>query len=156
MPIVWTMTMLALGAAASALWMISACLAPSPVWRRVLSFVAVAQFAIFAAIVLFRTQSYGVVAPAMLPSLALLIAMVVASYRRSGSSRLLVAVAGLLLVLAANVLQRLHVALPAAGLSANALYHVLQAAAFLMVFFAIPAMRSGEDATTGRESGLPL
>lgn len=147
--------MLALGAAASALWMILACLVSSPVWRRVLSFVAIAQFLVFAAIVLFRTQSFGVVGPAMLPPLALLITLVVVRYRRSGSPRLLVAAAGLLLVLAANVIQGLQLALPAAGLSANGLYHVLQAVAFLMVYFAIPVMGSGEDATTGAGPGPP-
>jgi hypothetical protein len=146
MPIIWTMTMLALGAAASALWMISASLVAPPGWRRGLSLVGVAQFLAFTAIVLFRTQSFGIVGLAMLPPLAVLITLVTARYRKSGSSRLLLAIAGLLLVVVANVLQRLHLALPAAGLSANALYHVLQAAAFLMVFFSIPALKSGRQA----------
>ena len=142
-PFVWTTTMLALGTAASALWMIAAHLASSPVWRGILPFVAFAQFLALAAVVFFRTQSYSVVGLTVLPPLVVVIAQVLASYRGSGSSRLLVAAAGLLLVVAANVLQRLHVSLPAAGLSANALYHVLQDTAFLTVFFAIPALRPG-------------
>jgi hypothetical protein len=154
-PAVWTATMLALGAGASALWMIAARLASSPLWRGVLSFVALAQFVGFAAIVLFRTQSYSVVGPAMLPPVAVLILQLVAGYRRSGASRLLLAVAGLLLVVAASVLQRLQVSLPAAGLSANGLYHVLQGGAFVMVFLAIPAMRPGKGTPAEAGSGRP-
>jgi hypothetical protein len=145
-PIVWTMTMLALSAAASALWMISASLVPHGRWHRILSLLAVAQFLAFTAIVLFRTQSFGIVGLAMLPPIAVLIALLVVRYREARSSRLLLAIVGLVLVVVANVLQRLHVSLPAAGLSANGLYHVLQAAALLLVFFAIPAMRSGRQA----------
>jgi hypothetical protein len=154
-PVVWTTTMLALGAAASALWMISARLASSPFWRRILPVVALAQFVAFAAIVLFRTQSYSIVGLTMLPPVAVLISQLIARYRRSGASRLMLAAAGFLLVVGANVLQRLHVSLPAAGLSANALYHVLQATAFVMVFVAIPAMRPGEDAPADARSGRP-
>lgn len=143
--IVWTMTMLALGAVASTLWVISARLAPSPRWRRWLAVFAFAQFVSFAAVVLFGTQSYGIVGPAMLPPLAVLIALLLLDYRRSGSSGLLLGIAGLLLVVAANVLQRLGVSLPALGLSANGFYHLLQAAAFVLVFSAIPSLESGEE-----------
>ena len=151
MPIVWTMTMLALGAAASALWRISASLVAPSGWRRGLSLVAVAQFLAFTAVVLFRTQSFGIVGLAMLPPLAVLITLVVARFRQSGSPRLLLAISGLVLVVVANVLQQLHVALPAAGLSANGLYHVLQAAAFLLVYLSIPALRSGRQAAAPAE-----
>ena len=154
-PFVWTTTMLALGAAASALWMIAALLASSRLWRGILPVVALVQFLAFAAVVLFRTQSYSVVGPAMLPPLVVVIAQALARYRGSGSARLLVAAAGLLLVVVANVLQRLHVSMPAAGLSANALYHVLQGVAFLMVFSAIPALRSGGNPAPEAESLPP-
>ena len=154
-PAVWTATMLALGAGASALWMVAGRLASSPLRRGVLSFVALAQFVGFAAIVLFRTQSYSVVGPTMLPPVAVLILQLVAGYRRSHASRLLLAVAGLLLVVAASVLQRLHVSLPAAGLSANALYHLLQGSAFVMVFLAIPAMRPGRGPLAEAGAGRP-
>jgi hypothetical protein len=140
-PGVWTLTMLALGAAASALWMISARLARDPLWGRVLTFIAFAQFVVYAAVVLFRSQSFGVAGLAMLPPVVMLAAILFARYRRTGSGRLLAGLAGLMLVLAANVLQRLHVAFPAIGLSANGLYHILQACAFLLVFLAVPALR---------------
>jgi hypothetical protein len=121
LPMVWTLTMLSLGAAASWLWIISSRLASSPFWRRWLALIGIAQFVPFAAVVLFRTQSYAVVGLAMLPPVAVLTTVLARSYLRSRSSRLLLAISGLLLVVGANILQQLHVSLPAAGLSANAL-----------------------------------
>lgn len=138
----WILTMLTLGLASWALWGIASRLAPSGAWRRGLAAIGPVQFVAHAAAVLFVTRSFAVSGAMMLLPVGVLAGMLALSYRRSRSSRLLAGLAGLVLVVVAGALQQAGVAVPSLGLSANALYHVLQSIAVLLVFVSVPDLRS--------------
>lgn len=125
----WLVTMLVIGLANLFLWLIAARLfaLPAP-WGAVLAF---GQFAVYAGLALFVTRSFLLSSGFSLPpTLAVLAGFVV-----TGSW---LGVLGLVLALAGAGQQAAKI--PGLGLTHNALYHVIQAVAFLLVFLGIPAL----------------
>lgn len=124
----WLATMLAIGVANGFLWLIAARLfAVAPPWGAV---VALGQLAVYAGLALLVTRSFLLSSGFSLPpTLALL-----AAFLWTGNG---IGAAGLLVALAGAAQQAL--AIRGLGLTHNALYHVIQAVAFLLVFLAVPA-----------------
>ena len=123
----WLVTMLAIGMANLFLWLIAAkmfgLIAP---WGLALAF---GQFVVYAGLAVFVTRSFLLSSGFSLPpTLALLAAFV-----WTGT---LLGAAGLAVALAGAVQQAMGIR--AAGLTHNALYHVIQALAFVLVFLAVP------------------
>lgn len=126
---IWIATMLAMGLANAFLWLVAARMfglaAP---WGAVIAW---GQFAVLAGLALFVTRNFFLASGFSLPpTLAVL-----AGFALGGSW---LGVAGLVLAIAGAVQQALKI--PGLGLSHNALYHVIQAVAFVLVFLAVPAV----------------
>lgn len=123
----WLGTMLLIGAANLFLWLISARIfgLPEP-WG---GLVAYGQFALYAALALFVTRSFLLSSGFSLPPTLAVLAGFLWTGNWLGAVGLGVALLG-----AAQQAARI----PGFGLTHNALYHVIQALAFLLVFLAIP------------------
>lgn len=124
----WLATMLAIGGANLFLWLIAARVAGLPGgWGLA---VALGQFVLYAGLAVFATRSFILSSAFSLPpTLALLAAF-------AGTGNWL-GVAGLAVALAGAVQQA--VGLRALGLTHNALYHLIEALAFVLVYLAVPA-----------------
>ena len=126
--VVWVATMLAIGVTALACWNLGA-----EVWGkrwRGLRIAVAVQFAIYAAFVLAGARAYKYVIAEYLPAaLFLLIASLVV--------RQWMLVAGMVLTFVAAGTQLAHVGFP--GLGHNALYHMVQAVALLIIFLGFQA-----------------
>lgn len=129
---IWLATMLAMGLASAFLWLIAARLFGLAPWLG--AAVAWGQFALLAGLAIFVTRNFFLASGFSLPpTLAVL-----AGFAWGGHW---LGVAGLGLALAGAVQQALGIR--GLGLSHNALYHVIQAAAFVLVFLAVPAVAGG-------------
>lgn len=123
----WLVTMLVIGAANLFLWLISARIFgwPEP-WG---ALIAYGQFALYVALALFVTRSFLLSSGFSLPPTLALFAGFLWTGNWLGAAGLGVALAG-------AVQQAAKI--PGLGLTHNALYHVIQAVAFVLVFLAIP------------------
>ncbi len=123
----WLTTMLVIGVANGLLWLIALRLfaVPAP-WGIAL---AISQFVLYAGLALFVTRSFFLSSGFSLPpTLALL-----AAFLWTGNA---LGVAGLVVALLGAVQQAAGI--KGLGLTHNALYHVVQALAFALVFFGVP------------------
>ena len=123
----WLGTMLAVGAANLFLWLIAADLIPG--LRGPLRAVAFGQFALYAAAAMFLTRSFLLPSAFSLPPTLAVLAGFALTANGLG-------VAGLALALGAAGLQAAKVGAPRLGLTHNGLYHIIQGAAFSLVFAA--------------------
>lgn len=122
----WLVTMLMIGAANLFLWLISARFFGLPgAWG---SLVAFGQFGLYAMLALFVTRSFLLSSGFSLPPTLVLLAAFVWTGNWLGAAGLFVALAG-----AVQQAARIR----GLGLTHNALYHVIQALAFTLVFVAV-------------------
>ena len=125
----WLVTMLAIGVANTFLWLIAGRIfdVAGP-WGMA---IALGQFVLYAGLALFVTRSFLLSSGFSLPpTLALLAAFVWTDN--------LLGAAGPVVALAGAVQQALEIR--GLGLTHNALYHVIQAVAFVLVFLAVPTV----------------
>jgi hypothetical protein len=139
--VVWIATMLILGVAAGLAWILFFLLCGARDLRIPVPLVA-AAFLIYAYVVLRVDHTFRVSALFSAPPvLAVLVLMLVRALRdRHPGPRL--ASAAIVLMLAAAVLQQLHVGLHPVWFNHNALYHLLEGIALAMLFLALRAARS--------------
>ena len=125
----WLVTMLVIGAANLFLWLIAARIfgLPAP-WGAVLAW---GSFAVYAALALFVIRSFLLSSGFSLPPTLAVLAGFVVTGSWLGALGLAVALAGA---------GQQAAKIPGLGLTHNALYHVVQAVAFLLVFLGIPAL----------------
>ncbi|GGD35618.1 DUF6962 family protein [Sinisalibacter lacisalsi] len=128
----WLAVMLAIGLANTALWLIAGRVLDQP--GGLFAALAWGQFAVFAAVVLLGTRSFLLTSAFSLPPVLVLIA---GHAMQPGAGHRL-ALAGFVLALVAAGLQARRVGLARFGLGHNALYHLLQALAFTLVFLSVP------------------
>jgi hypothetical protein len=132
--ILWPATLTATGVAAAATWVIGASLLFSTRIVKWVAAAAVAQFALFSAAVLFLTTDFRLAVLGYFPgSLFVLIALCLA-YRRTKDGNLGFAACGVALTIGGAVLQQLGIGIHPVYFNHNALYHVLQAVALLLIF----------------------
>ena len=132
--ILWIVTLVAMGGAALAAWIVALHMRVSPERVRVVArFLAIA-FAGYCAVVLWVTDAYVVAIAAYLPAALFLLAVLVSAYRRTGQLSVLVGIIGLLLTFVAAGVQQLGLSLHAEYFDHNALYHVLQALGLFLLF----------------------
>jgi hypothetical protein len=91
--------------------------------------------ALHVAAVLFFSQSFALAVVHYLPAAAFLLASLLVAYGRRREPHLLPGIAGLLLSFMAAAIQQTEARIPSLQLSHNALYHLVQAVALLMIFF---------------------
>jgi hypothetical protein len=139
---VWITTMLIIGVAASLAWILFFLLLGVERGLRGVGVAGTAAFLVYAYVVVRIDHSFRVSAIASAaPVLALLVLMLVRAVR-DGHRNAMVASAAIVLMLAAAVLQQLHVGLHPVWFNHNALYHVLEGIGFAGLFVALRAARS--------------
>ena len=141
----WIATLLAIGLAALACWAIGGYLLFRRRAARRLTLVAASLFAAYAATILFLSPSFAVAVAHYALAGAFLLAAFVVIYRRRRERHVLSGIAGLILSYGAAAVQQSETAMPALNLSHNALYHVIEAVALLLIFLAARAL-TREDA----------
>ena len=139
---VWITTMLIIGVAASLAWVFFFLLLGRARGLRGVVVAVMAGFLVYAYVVVRIDYSFRVSAIASAaPVLALLVLMLVHSIR-DGHRNATLASAAIVLMLAAAVLQQLHVGLHPVWFNHNALYHLLEGIGFAGLFVALRAARS--------------
>jgi len=139
--LLWPATLIAVGICAAAAWAAGARLALPPGPARVVTIAAGVDLAVYAAVVLFVTRAFVVAVVNALPAAAFLLAAFVLRHRRTGERAALVAALGLGLTFAAAGVQVGRVGLDPVLFDHNALYHVVQAAALLLLFIGARRLR---------------
>ena len=135
--IAWAATLISIGVAALASWAIGAhMLFGDEDSRRWMLIAAGWLLGLNVATVLWVSQSFAVAVVFYVPAVAFVLAAFVLTYTRVRQPHLLAGVAGLVLSLAAAVIQQAKVGFPPLGLSHNALYHLVQAVGLLLIFVA--------------------
>ena len=130
----WNSTLIAVGIAALACWSIGGYLCLE---KRIASRVVIAAglvFAGYAMLVLFVSQSFSVAVVHYVPAFAFLLVAFMLAYRRSRARFLLSGIAGVVLTFVAAGTQQARIGL--GPLNADAVYHLIQAFALMLIFLA--------------------
>jgi hypothetical protein len=134
--ILWRIVLLAVGLTALAGWSIGGRLLFPERTARLVEVLAAVECAAYTFVVLAIDQSFWIAIANYAPSVFFVAFSFLVAYRRHGEGPLLAGLVGLLLMIAGAIVQRLRVALHPAYFNHNALFHVIQMAAFLLVFVA--------------------
>ena len=133
---VWNSGLIALGTAAFASWAIGARLILSDrAAMRVTAFAGL-LFAAHVVVILFVSRSFAVAIVHYLPATIFLIGAFALAYRRRRDAFLLAGIAGLVLTVVASGAQQVRIGLHPVYFNHNALYHLIQALALLLIFSA--------------------
>jgi uncharacterized protein DUF6962 len=134
--VVWFSTLIAIGAAALASWAIGAGLIfGERTAARVNAFAAL-LFAAYIATVIFVSQSFAVAIVHYLPAAAFLLGAFAYAWRLRRSDFLAAGIAGVALTFVAAAVQQGRIGLHPRYFNHNALYHLIQAFALLLIFLA--------------------
>lgn len=131
--ILWQGVMLSIGAAALAGANAAACMWREKM-RKVVAAFALAAFLAYFAVVLFVTQDFRYAIFIYLPSTLFLLVSFVFAYLRTRAPGLLLGAFGLALTFYAAKIQQSEASLPGLYLDHNALYHIVQAFALVLVY----------------------
>ena len=151
--LLWPVSLLAIGLTALSGWVIGARMILNATLTRWVAYAAVAQFVVYAGVVLFLNDAFWVAIGGYLPAtLFLLIAFILTARRGGGVRTASVGAWGLALSLVAAGLQYFRIALHPVYFNHNALYHVVQAIALYFIFRGLsgllhPSGGSHADAT---------
>lgn len=136
--VLWTATLLTLGATSLAAWMIGAHLLNLPGVRRA----AIVLLVIYVGVVLFVRQEFLVAIAMYLPATVFLLVAMVQVHRSTPERELAIGIWGLALTFVAAAVQQLKVGVHPVYFNHNALYHVIQFVALWMVFVAARRLAS--------------
>jgi hypothetical protein len=134
--VIWSATLLAIGIAALSSWAIGARLLFSEAAAKQVLVLAALLFAVYVAAVLGLSQSFAVAIIYYAPAVAFLLVSFVLTYLRRPRTYLVAGIAGLVLSFMAAAIQQTKTDIVSLGLSHNGLYHLVQAAALLLIFLA--------------------
>ncbi|MDQ3672799.1 MAG: hypothetical protein M3365_00255 [Gemmatimonadota bacterium] len=132
--VLWTATMLSILFTSFATWSIAAILHLGSPARRWVQGFALAQVLVLTGVVLFISNEFVIAIVAYLPATVFLFIVVLHAYRRRREADLGWGVAGIALTFAGAAVQQLKVAVHPVYLDHNTLYHVIQFAAFWMIY----------------------
>ncbi len=130
----WRGTLLAIGVSALSGWYIGTSLIGGPRGVRAARIAASAGFAVYAVAIVVFADRFRVAVAHYLPAAAFMVIAFAAAYRTTPARELAMGIMGLTATLAAPAIQQFHVTLHPVYLTYNALYHLAQAAALLMIF----------------------
>jgi hypothetical protein len=134
--VVWRWTLIAIGVAALASWAIGALVLFSARAAERVTAVAALLFAGYVLFVLFVSQAFAVAVIHYLPAAAFLLIAFLYAYRRRRSDSLEAGIAGVALALVAAAVQQGGIGLHPRYFNHNALYHLIQAVALFLLFWA--------------------
>jgi len=130
----WTLTLLAVGVAALAAWAIGALMLPGASAARWARKAGLGFFVVYCLVVLGVSNSFVVAIAYYLPATALLLFGFGFQYRSGPAPHLLAGIVGVLLTFAAAGVQQSGLAVHPVWLNHNVLYHLIQAAALLLLY----------------------
>jgi hypothetical protein len=139
--VLWRIVLIALGVVSAAAWAIGAQLLFSTRVAKLVTTAAWIEFALYALLVVFVTDSFAVAIANYLPSTLFLVVAFFVSYRANPSMPLALGLGGLVLTLIAAGVQQARIALHPTYFNHNALYHLLQAIALFLIFRASLVVR---------------
>ena len=142
---VWNSTLIAIGVVGLAAWMIGVRLVSSDTVRRGVRGAAVTLFVIYCAVVVLIVNSFLVAVMYYLPATMFLFIAFLLRYRQRRSRYGLLGMSGLLLTVAAASIQQAGVGLHPIWFDHNALYHLIQAVAILLLFLAARGIAQHEE-----------
>lgn len=132
--ILWLVTTLAIGVTASSAWIIGGLVGfGARHFQRSLGFASVA-FAIYACVLIFYSQSFTIVIINYLPATLFLLGVSVIRYFRKNATSDLQIALGLIVTLAAAIVQQTRLQFHPEYFNYNATYHVVQAVGLYLVF----------------------
>ncbi len=134
--ILWPLTLVAIGVTALAAWVIGARIYFSPKVAGWVSIVAATQFAGYCLIVLLITQLFTIAVINYLPAVIFLTVIFTLIYSQARERQVLVGLVGFLLTFIAAGVQQGGIALHPMYFNHNALYHLIQAVALFLIFWA--------------------
>lgn len=134
--LLWIGIFSAIGLAAVASWAIGSWLILTTAMARIMVVCALVMFAVYISIILLVSQSYAVAIIYYLPSAVFLLIAFTVVYLRRRERLFAVGIAGILLTFVAVLVQRTQFGLNALYFNHNAFYHLIQAAALLLIFLA--------------------
>jgi hypothetical protein len=146
--ILWRATMVSIGAATLAGWAIAAQLLLSDRLSRLVTLFAGIQVALYVLLVLFLVQDFRVAIFEYLPAALFMLIGLARAYWRDRVGALAVAAAGMVLTFVAAAVQQAGIGLHPVYFNHNALYHLIQAIALVMLFLGARHL-SGGNTTTG-------
>lgn len=132
--ILWTTTLLVLGVTATALWFVASYTTVSSnvgVWMRR---AAAAILAAYALVVIFVVRKFYVAILVYLPATLFLLGALVVRRVRHSDSRTTLAITALVLTLVGAVVQQARIALHPVYFNHNALYHLIQFVALILLY----------------------
>jgi len=138
----WRGSLLCIGASTIAIWVIGAQLLFSPDVTSIVIPGAIGVFIIYTFFMMTRFPPFLWAIIFYLPAVFFMLGAFMIAYSRSGEQAMLFGLTGAILTLAAAVIQRKKINLHPQYFNHNALYHVVQAIAFLMIFLAARQMIS--------------
>ncbi len=139
----WSSTLLAIGAAAFSGCIIGGYLIFSERGAKRLMAIAGFLLAVYAATVLYFSQSFAVAVAFYLPAALFLLASFVIKYWEKRDAYLVPGIAGLALSFVAAAIQQTETGIPSLSLGHNALYHLVQASALLLIFWTARGLTRG-------------
>jgi hypothetical protein len=132
--ILWPTTLIAIGLSAVAGWAIAARVLFAPGAALAILLVAVVGFVGYSLAVVFISRSFALAVIHYVPAAIFLTLAFGAEYLRHQVPQLLIGLAGMVLTFVAAGLRQARVALHPVYFTHNALYHLVQAVALLMIF----------------------
>jgi len=145
--ILWPSTLIAIGVSALAGWVIGATLLFPVRVARGVSILAAAGFIIYCIAVLSISQTFLLAVVNYLPAAIFLSIAFAIVYARQGQRPVLVGLAGMALTFVAAGVQQTGIALHPVYFNHNALYHLIQAVALLMIFWSARSFVEGRART---------
>jgi hypothetical protein len=132
--ILWPATLIAILTSGLAAWFAAARLELRSRQEYIARIIAALLLVALALSVIFVTRNFAIAIAGYLPATLFLLYSLISAYRRNKARAVVWGIAGLSLTLIAAVVQRLHVVIHPVYLDHNAFYHVLQGAAFWMIY----------------------
>ncbi len=140
----WSATLLAIGVATLTAWSAGAKLLFVPRMARWIQGLAIAELVVYAFLVVSATEDFRLAIAMYLPASLFLLVALWLGWRRQRVPALKTAAFGLVLTLVAAAVQQLRVAVHPVYFDHNALYHVIQAVALVLVFVGARYLAGGE------------
>lgn len=134
--VLWRMALLALGLATFAAWSIGGRVSFAERTARVIQTLAGAACVAYAVVVLAVDQRFWIAIANYAPAVVFLGIAFLVAYRREPERPALAGFAGVVLTIAAAIVQRRRIALHPSYFNHNALYHLIQMAALVLIFMA--------------------
>ena len=144
----WPATLLAIGVATLAAWIVGARIQFSRGVARSIAVAAMLQLVGYCVVVLFIVQTFRVAILNYLPASIFLLVVFFLSYIRVRKREVLIGLVGIFLTFVGAAMQQAGIVVHPVYFNHNALYHVVQAVALFMIFwsarwFTVTTLRSG-------------